>query len=611
MLGQGEFRLGAGASGRRAARGGLARRAREPAGRHAVFRARRVAAERHRGRELVFTASNVRLDRDLVVRLGVRDGPPSHLSAFRNPEGTLPDGLALAPWERPSEIPPEKDGFFLLEMLPPKAAPHAARALERGGRASARDPRPPLRHVALAPLVRARDRLRRSSSASSSRSGPQDRFALVPFDRRPAAGAALKPATPEAIEAALQALRARPLSPGSDVAAALAEGRGRSGSRRPPAPAHGRAAGHVEGAGRGARPAAALHGADRRRDARGLPDRLDARCWFPDRRTSRPTCSSSAWSGRWRSAAERRADEPLPFRVTGGEAGLRDVYPVLVQPPAPGSLSGWIGRYANAAAEAALGDDVAAAARRARPSTPRFPRRRSRRATCRAAGRARASTTCCCASRPKASGASGWTRSSRSPSATSSSLPTPRSWPRRARCSARGASSPAIPSCASSATRGRPRRWRSSPSACACRSCAGRRRTSGRAASSSPRGFADGRYTVRILLRDASGARRLRVEALRARRPRAGVLAPELPPTARPGDAVRVAVRTDDDVILLSARLGDGAAGPAALGRPEQTLGGRPHASRLRMAGAQEVFFEAVDAAKNRGFARARLEVRP
>ncbi len=29
------------------------------------------------------------------------------------------------------------------------------------------------------------------------------------------------------------------------------------------------------------------------------------------------------------------------------------------------------------------------------------------------------------------------------------------------------------------------------------------------------------------------------------------------------------------------------------------------------MTGAQEVFFEAVDAAKNRGFARARLEVRP
>src|SRR5436309_3416377 len=44
---------------------------------------------------------------------------------------------------------------------------------------------------------------------------------------------------------------------------------------------------------------------------------------------------------------ERRATEALPFRVSGGEPRLRDVYPVMAQPVAPGSLSGWVGRYAT------------------------------------------------------------------------------------------------------------------------------------------------------------------------------------------------------------------------------------------------------------------------
>src|SRR5207247_8695013 len=44
---------------------------------------------------------------------------------------------------------------------------------------------------------------------------------------------------------------------------------------------------------------------------------------------------------------ERRATEALPFRVSGGEPRLREVYPVMAQPVAPGSLSGWVGRYAT------------------------------------------------------------------------------------------------------------------------------------------------------------------------------------------------------------------------------------------------------------------------
>ena len=67
---------------------------------------------------------------------------------------------------------------------------------------------------------------------------------------------------------------------------------------------------------------------------------------------------------------------------------------------------------------------------------------------------------------------------------------------------------------------------------------------------------------------------------------------------------------TDDDVILLSARLGDGA--PVPLRWDD---GSRRSVGLLlvpaSMVGTQEIFFEAVDAAKNRGFARARVEVLP
>src|SRR5262249_37473504 len=52
----------------------------------------------------------------------------------------------------------------------------------------------------------------------------KDRFVLVPFDREPASGGALKPATQEAVASALSALRERPLGAGTDVAAAVAVG---------------------------------------------------------------------------------------------------------------------------------------------------------------------------------------------------------------------------------------------------------------------------------------------------------------------------------------------------------------------------------------------------
>jgi len=91
---------------------------------------------------------------------------------------------------------------------------------------------------------------------------------------------------------------------------------------------------------------------------------------------------------------------------------------------------------------------------------------------------------------------------------------------------------------------------------------------------------------------------------------RAPVIRPELPRTARAGDTLRVAARTDEDVVLLSARLGDGPPFPLRwddAAKCSQAVLPVP----ASLAGTVEVFFEAVDGAKNVGFARARLEVLP
>ncbi|MDP2875592.1 MAG: VIT domain-containing protein, partial [Holophaga sp.] len=174
-----------------------------------------------------FSGTQVRLDKDLVFRIKPRTGAPLRLTAFRNPEGRLPDGLALAPWERPSEIPPEKDGFFLLEAVPPTGVT----ATNSGKKAEVANPKRPSQVVAIlfetslghrwggleaayAHLVRVLGSLR-----------PEDRFALIPFDRKPAAEGQLRPATPQAIEAALTELRNRPLAPGANAALAIAAAR--------------------------------------------------------------------------------------------------------------------------------------------------------------------------------------------------------------------------------------------------------------------------------------------------------------------------------------------------------------------------------------------------
>jgi hypothetical protein len=73
---------------------------------------------------------------------------------------------------------------------------------------------------------------------------------------------------------------------------------------------------------------------------------------------------------------------------------------------------------------------------------------------------------------------------------------------------------------------------------------------------------------------------------------------------------LQIAAAADQDVVFLSARVGDGAPVPLRWDAGEQRCVGLvwiPPGSE----GSREVLFEAVDAAKNRGFARAVLEVRP
>jgi Ca-activated chloride channel family protein len=553
---------------------------------------------------LVFTGPNARLDRDLVVRLLARDGPLLRVSAFRNPEGTLPDGLALAPWERPSEIPPEKDGFFLLEVMP-KAAPAGALT----SRASS--VRPP---VALAILFDTSLSTRWSSLETAyarlvrvlQSLGPQDRFALVPFDRRPVAGSALTPARPEAIEAALGVLRARPLAPGSDVAAALAEARAVAGSGGrlllltdgPPATSK------ALGDARGSLPLFTVLTGEETPEAYGAasthvlapgPAEIEEDLFW--RRVLDPL----------ESQAPRAANEPLPFRVSGGEPRLRDVYPLLVQPPAPASLSGWIGRYAapeprlrwdfttpllkDAFLEAGLPEK----ATEARDLPRRWARARVddllRRIEAEGERREWVDEVIALSKRYKFV------------TPYTAFLAAPRSLLRPRRIQ------PGDPVLRVECDPG-------TVSAVALFPFGLRLPLVRRPRSSlwegrflAPEGLPDGRYTVRILLRDASGASVSEPKhfVLDGRAP---AIAPELPATARPGDAVRVAVRTDDDVILLSARLGDGAPVPLRWDdRLRRSVG--VLLVPASMAGPQEVFFEAVDAAKNRGFARARLEVHP
>ena len=549
-----------------------------------------------------FSGQRVKLDRDLALRFKPRTQDPLRLSAFRNPEGALPEGLALAPWERPSEIPPEKDGFFLLEALP------------RGGPAPAEKPAPVPGGQSLAILFdtslghrwagleTAYGHLVRVLQSLHA----QDRFVLIPFDRVPAS-AELASVTPQSIEAQLSALRNRPLGPGSDLPLALAAARKALGD-------HGRIL--LLTCGQGVIRSKALKAA-----AGNLPlftavtaGEAGEALVSASAQVLSPTATGiegDLFFQRLLGAAPpekaSKAQGEVPFTVTGGEARLRDIYPVLVQPLEPGSLSGYVGRYGAPVAKAHF-------------EWPTFPGGKQ-------------------------------TLDGALPEKALEARDLPRRWARARvddllrRIEAEGEKrewieeiialskrykfiTPYTAFLAAPRSLLRPRRIQPGDPVLRVECDAGtvsatalfpfglkldlvRRPTSnvweGRFLV--PEGLKDGQHAVRILMRDASGARVSETKhfVLDGRAPE---IHPSLPAFCRAGETVRIAAAADEDVVFLSARVGDAPPVPLRWDAAERKCVGLvtvPYGA----AGPVNVVFEAVDAAKNRGFATAILEVKP
>ncbi|MBK5257394.1 MAG: hypothetical protein JJE39_15310, partial [Vicinamibacteria bacterium] len=307
-----------------------------------------------------FEGRDVKLDRDLIVRFKLKDQTPLRLSAFRNPEGRMPDGLALAPWERPSDIPKEKDGFFLMEVLPPAAASTEG-AFAPGTAATKTQARRPALSVAVlfdtslshrfSGLETSYLRLTRLLGALT----PDDKVALVLFDATVDAPPDMASAIEVVKTASLNRLRARSLSPGTHMLEAL------------------QAAQKLVGDGDKSRLVLFTDGVF----GPGSKDLIAARkktSLFVSVATPEVAPGLRAASNGAVSALSSEPETDLFFerllsppkaapqnsppamnggalRVTLGDPGLRDIYPVMVQPPTALALSGYVGRYSRPLAE--------------------------------------------------------------------------------------------------------------------------------------------------------------------------------------------------------------------------------------------------------------------
>jgi len=550
-----------------------------------------------------FTGRHVRLDKDLALRFRPRDAGPLRLTAFRNPEGALPEGLALAPWERPSEIPPEKDGFFLLEALPQGSARPERPAPVPGGQALAILFDTSLGHrwggleLAYGHLVRVLQSL-----------GREDRFVLIPYDRTPGAGA-LQPVNAQTIEAQLTQLRNRPLGPGADLAQALAAARKALGD-------HGRILLLTSGQGllrskalKAAAGPVPLFTAVTVGEAGEALAAASAQVLSPTATEIEGDLFFRHVLGAAPAEKARRAAGDVPFAASGGEPKLRDIYPVLVQPLEPGSLSGWIGRYGAPAEKvrfewasplfpggrAALDGALPARALDARDLPRRWARARVddllRRIEAEGERREWVDEIIALSKRYKFI------------TPYTAFLAAPRSLLRPRRIQ------PGDPVLRVECDPG-------TVSATALFPFGLKLDLVHRPASNVwegrflvPEGLRDGRHEVRILMRDASGARVSETKhfVLDGRAPE---IRPALPASARSGEALRLVAAADEDVVFLSARVGDAPPIPLRWDPAERRCVGLTTVP-YGVQGQVEVVFEAVDAAKNRGFARAILEVRP
>ncbi len=560
-----------------------------------------------------FIGNSVKLGRDLAFRIKPKNAEVLRLSAFRNPDGLLPDGLALAPWERPSEIPPEKDGFFLLE-----ATPALGRVRKPSGAKGGNTEKRPAQTLAIlfdtslghrwagletayGQLVRVLHDLR-----------PSDEFALIPYDRRPAANPVLKHGTAQEIENELNGLRSRALGPGANLPAALQAARKTLGNK-------GRIL--VLTSGQGPFSSKALEAA-----AGPIPiftavttGEAGEALRAASQQVLSPTATEIetdlffrrllAPPEKTEEKAQVGVDDEVPFKVSGGEPKLRHIYPVLVQPMAAGSLSGWVGRYGapqpklrftlasslmpggSASLEAALPEK----ALEARDLPRRWARARvdDLLARIESEGEKREWIEEIIALSKRYKFITPYT----------AFLAAPRSLLRprriqpgdpvlRVECDAGTRAATALfPFGLKLDLMRRP----------------GTNVWEGRFLV--PEGFRDGRYAVRILLHDSSGARISETKhfILDGKAPE---IQPEMPASARPGDLVQIKARTDEDVVFLNARFGDGAPVPLRWDPVAKCSIGLMRVPE-GPPGSREIIFEAVDGAKNRGFARASLEVKP
>lgn len=558
------------------------------------------------GKVARFRGSDVALAKDVVVRLKPASGAPLAFSAFRSPDGRLPDGLALAPWERLSDVPPEKDGFFLLEHRPSGGAETADVGAERAPR------RKPL---AFALLFDTSLSTRWGSLETGwaflgrllARLGPEDRVVVVPFDRVPAPDpAGLVPATDAARSAALAFLRTRLLAPGTDAAAAV-----RAASALLPADASARLVlvtdgaeppGDLAKAAQG-RPLFSVLTGEERREA--FPAASRQVLSLPPGSATQPPGEEALFLAQLladlpRDEAKPAAKEGLPFVVKGGEPKLRDVYGVMTQPPLAGSLSGWVGRYAQPAKTTIekAGASVPAAFPEKALEARDLPRRWARARVDDLLRRIELEGE----RREWVEEILELSRRYKFVTPYTAFLAAPRSLlrPRRIQPGDPVLRVEALPGTA----------------AVAALLPFGKRLDLLRRPKSNlwegrflvPEGTADGPMDVRIVLRDAAGAtsvekKRVVVDGT------APTVTPVLPADAAAGGRVRLAARADADVVALTARVGDGPPVPLRWdGAAKANVGELllPHGA----VGAVPVHFEAIDGAGNHGFARATLRVR-
>lgn len=563
--------------------------------------------------KLAFTADNFRLDKDLQFRVTPKTMPPLRLTAFRNPTGQMPDGLALAPWERLSEIPPDADGFFLLETMPvgspakagdgtPKKEKHPPQTLAILFETS-------LNHrwdgleAAYGHLVRLLGTLE-----------PSDQFLLIPFDRLPAEDR-LRPATPKDVEEALNALRQRPLAPGCNVARAIKTAKKTMSN-------NGSNSGRIFLLTSGAD----ISASSELREALGATQlftlfsgsqskealvNMSAGAIFPTsaeieqdlfyRRLLAPEEQSAASGG-------AKSQSAIPFTVSGGDPKLKHIYPVMTQPMEAGALSGWIGRYG----QPGIGLSV-------KLNSPLF---------------------------------SGGFQEIKAdfPEKTLDAKDLPRRWARArvdyllARIELEGETrewvdetialskrykfiTPYTAFLAAPRSLLRPRRIQPGDPVLRVECDPGTRGAvallpfgvklellkipgtniwEGRFLA--PIDFPDGRHAVRILIKDSGGAAISETKhfIMDGKAPEIRPIAPKI---ARPGETIKIMANADSDVVILTARIGDAPPVPLKWDSKDKCSVGYLRVPD-NLTGKREVFFEAVDGAKNRGFTRSMLEVR-